>query len=144
MRGKGSAARVLTLLGGASAAGRTDLAAAVREMLASGGAPRRGLAVLISDLFDPAGWRPALDRLRAARYEVVVVQITARDEATSPLDGDVVLEDAETGEIREVNVTPARRRGYADRYAALLRGVAATCRERQIPCFQISSGHPLR
>ena len=143
MRGKGSAARVLGLLGQADARGRTNLAAAVRDALASGSAPRRGLAVVISDLYDPAGWRPALDRLRAARHEVVVVQITATDEALSALiDGEAVLEDAETTEICEVELTPATRRAYADRHALLLREVAGTCRERAIPCFQIPSDTP--
>jgi uncharacterized protein (DUF58 family) len=139
MRGRGSAARVLELLERATADGPTDLAASVRDMLAAGGATRRALAVLISDLFDPIGWRPVLDRLRVARTEVVVVQITAAGDAVVPFDGDVVLEDAETGELRALTMTPAARRADAERYEALLRGIAGTCRERGIPCFQIPS-----
>ncbi len=137
MRGKGSAARVLDLLGRADAVGRTDLEASVREVLRTASATRRGLAVLISDFFDPAGSLRALDRLRAARAEVVVIQITAPDDASVPPDGDVVLEDAETGELRELTITPASRKAYAERYTSLLRGISGACRERGIPCFQI-------
>jgi uncharacterized protein (DUF58 family) len=142
MRGQGSTARVLDLLERANAVGRTDLGMAVREVLAAASATRRGFTVLVSDLFDPAGSVRALDRLRVARHEVVVVQITAADDAAVPLDGDVVLEDAETGELREVTITPATRKAHAERYASLLRGIAGACRERGVACFQIASTVP--
>jgi uncharacterized protein (DUF58 family) len=141
-RGRGAALRVLDLLGGVTPDGRTDLAAALREIGSAPGAPRRGLTVLISDLFDTAGWRPALDRLRFARQEIVLVQITAEEDGQSTLDGEVTLEDVETGELRELLVTPAVRRAHAERYATWLRGVASTCRERGIPCFQIACDVP--
>jgi uncharacterized protein (DUF58 family) len=141
-RGRGGALRLLDLLGRVGAAGRTDLAAAVREVLAAAGTPRRALTVLVSDFFDAAGWRPVLDRLRFARHEVVVVQVTAAEDAQTTLDGEVTVEDVETGEARELLVTAAARRAYAERYAAWLRGVAATCRERGILCFQIGSDVP--
>jgi hypothetical protein len=139
-----SAMRLLELLGGTAAGGRTDLAAAAREVLAAVGSRRRGLAVLISDLFDPGGWLPALDRLRAAHCEAVVVQITDAADGVAPHmdDGDVVVEDVETGETRELSVTAATRAAHAERYAATLRGITGACRERGVPCFQIAAAVP--
>ena len=75
---------------------------------------------------DPAGFRQALDRLRFARHEVVVVHVTSPDDAQPALDGEVTIEDVDSGETRDLLVTP----------------VAGTCRERGILCFQIGSDVP--
>jgi uncharacterized protein (DUF58 family) len=142
MRGKGSVARILDLLERATAAGRTDLGAAIRDVLAARATPRRGKTVLLSDLFDSRGWFSAVERLRVARQDVVVVQITATEDATVAVDGDFLLEDVETGERRALTIGAGSRKAAAERYAALLRGVACICRERGIPCFQIASSVP--
>ncbi|MES1205215.1 MAG: DUF58 domain-containing protein [Pseudomonadota bacterium] len=141
-RGKGSVKRVLSLLDRAAGAGATNLSAAVRDVLAAGSGRRRSLTVLLSDLFDPGGWLPAVDRLRAARHEVVVVQITAAADAHLTETGDIVVEDAETGEQRELAITAAVCAAHAARHAALLRGVSGACRERGVSCFQIASEVP--
>lgn len=141
-RGKAVVTRLLGLLGAAQAGGRTNLAAAAREVHARSRSVTRGVAVLISDLLDPAGCLPVLNRLRAARQEAVVVQVTAADDARTPEDGDLLLQDVETGELRELTLTPAVRREHAERYRGLMRAVAGICRQRGIPCFQIASHVP--
>ena len=57
-------------------------------------------------------------------------------------DGDLLVQDVETGEVREVTINPAFRRAHGERYEALLRGVAGLCRKRGIPCFQIPAQVP--
>lgn len=141
-RGKSATTRMLQLLENARAQGKTALCSAVRQVHAGGVPPRRGLTVLISDLLDPAGCVPALNALRAARQQIVVVQVTATDDATVPFDGELLLQDVETGEVREVEITARTRRAYSERYESLLRGIAGLCRERAIPCFQIGSHVP--
>ena len=101
---------------------------------------RRGLVVLISDFYDPAGYREALDLLRYARFETVVIQISAPEEARPALRGDVTVRDVETGEERDLTVSPARaRRRTSAGTRALVRGLEGFCRERAIPCFPMSS-----
>ncbi|MEO8212556.1 MAG: DUF58 domain-containing protein [Myxococcales bacterium] len=138
--GRSMATRIFRMLEDARAVGRTDLTRATREVHArSEGAGTRRLAVLISDMLDPAGSLPVLDALRAARQEVVLVQVTAEADAVLPVDGEVVLQDVETGETRKLTVTEAVRRTQGERYEALLRGVAGVCRKRGVSCFQIPS-----
>lgn len=140
-RGRAGALRALELFDTATAGGRTDLGASLRDVLAASGARRRGLVVIISDFFDPAGWRPALDRVRFARWDAIAVQISSAEDALPAPDddapGEVLIEDAETGDARRLWVTPAFRRAYGERYTALKRGLAAACRERQIPLFDV-------
>ncbi len=60
--------------------GRVGLAAAVRGFLARRRRRRRGLAIVISDFYDPAGHRAALDLLRHHRLEIVAIQVSAPQE----------------------------------------------------------------
>jgi uncharacterized protein (DUF58 family) len=138
-RGKSRILPLLRFLGGVEARGRTSLATAVHGFLARRARQRRGLVVLVSDFYDPAGYREALDLLRFARLEIVVIQIAAPDEAHPALRGDVTVTDAETGEARDVTISPSALAAYERRHAALLRGLEAFCRERAVPCFTVTS-----
>ena len=69
--------------------------------------------------------------------------MSAPEELRPALRGDVELRDVETGEARELTVSPGRaRRRTARRHAALLRGLEGYCRERGIPCFTVVSDQP--
>ena len=140
-RGKGHILPMLRFLDGVAAQGRTSLADAVRGFLARR-RQRRGLVILLSDFYDPAGYREALDLLRYHRYEIVVIQISAADEARPVLRGDVTVRDIETGEERELTISPAALEACARRHGALVRGLEGFCRERAIPCFPVISDAP--
>jgi uncharacterized protein (DUF58 family) len=141
-RGKAHILPMLRFLGGVQAGGRTQLASAVRAFVSRHRRHRRGLVILISDFYDPAGYREALDLLRYDRFEIVVVQISAPDEARPSLRGDVTVQDVETGEERELTISPAALEAYTQRHAALVRGLEGFCRERGIPCFAVTSDLP--
>jgi uncharacterized protein (DUF58 family) len=141
VRGKGQIHPLLALLSDLTPAGRTDLGAAVTGLVQRH--RRRGVVVLISDFYDPVGFERGLDRLRYGRFEPVVVQITGPDEAAPALRGDLTVIDVETGEERPITITPAVAAAYRQRYEARLRGLGRFCRERAVPCFQVTSQHPL-
>jgi uncharacterized protein (DUF58 family) len=140
-RGKGAILPILRFLNGVQPGGRAGLAASVRAFLARR-RRRRGLAILISDFYDPAGHRAALDLLRHHRLEVVAIQVSAPQELAPDLRGDVELRDIETGEIRELTVSPAVVAAYQRRHQTLLRELEGYCRERAIPCFTVVSDQP--
>jgi len=141
-RGKARILPWLRFLENLQAAGRTALAPAVRDFLRRHRGRRRGLVILISDFYDPGGYREALDLLRYNHFETVVIQISAPEEVRPTLRGDVTIRDVETGEERELTVSPALLEEYRRRHAALLRGLEGYCRERGIPCFPILSDVP--
>jgi uncharacterized protein (DUF58 family) len=138
-RGKGAILPILRFLEGVRADGRTGLAAAVRGFLGRRRRRRRGLAIVISDFYDPAGHRAALDLLRHHRLEVVAIQVSAPQEVAPDLHGDVELRDVETGESRELTVSPSVLAAYRRRHQMLLRELEGYCRERAIPCFTVVS-----
>jgi uncharacterized protein (DUF58 family) len=138
-RGKAHILPMLRFLDGIQATGRTGLAAAVRGFLARHRRHRRGLVILISDFYDPAGYREALDLLRYSRFEIICIQISAADEVRPTLRGDVTVRDVETGEERELTISPAALEAYVQRHGELVRGLQGFCRERAIPCFSVTS-----
>jgi len=145
-RGKARILPILGLLDGVRATGTTPLAAGVRDILARRRGRQRGLAIVISDFYDAAGFRRAVDLLRHHRLEVVAIQISAPEELhperVTALRGDVRLRDAETGEIRELTISAGVLAEVRRRHEALVRGLEGFCRERGIPCFPVVSDQP--
>lgn len=80
------------------------------------GRRRRGLAVVISDFFDPHGIRAALDTVRYRRQDVLAVHVLSPEDIVPPLNGEVTLVDAETREDRDVTVTPALLSAYQQEF----------------------------
>ncbi len=88
-------------------AGATDMAGAVEHFLNQRRPP--GVAFVLSDFLVPsAHYKVAFSHLLAARYEVKVIQVLGTREAAGSLGpGAYRLRDCETGDIREVTITPA-------------------------------------
>src|SRR3954470_6140351 len=141
-RGKGAILPILRFLERVQPNGRVGLAAAVRAFLSRRRRRRRGLAIVVSDFYDPAGHRAALDLLRHHKLEVVAIQVSAPQEVAPQLHGDVELRDVETGESRELTISPSVLAAYRRRHQALLRDLEGYCRERAMPCFTVTSDQP--
>jgi uncharacterized protein (DUF58 family) len=142
-RGKNRILGILRLFEEVTASGREPLSAALRAHLGRRASRRGGVGVLISDFYDPAGARAALDLLRANRLMPIAIQVTAPDELSPALRGDVRVRDVETGEAHDLTISPAAVTAYLQRLAALRRALEGHCRERGIPCFAVTSDQPL-
>lgn len=141
LRGKDRVHRLLGFLDGVSAAGTTDLNAALRRY-AELGQPH-GIAIIVSDLLSPSGVRSGLERLRADRLEVVVLQVLAPQELAPPAAGDVELVDRETGEIVEVTLTDAVVREYQRRLSVWTDQTERACADLGIAFYQTSTAMPI-
>ena len=127
VRGKDQILSVLRFLEGLKCRGeKTDLRRAVGEFVSR--APRTGLAIVISDLFDQDGFRDGIDRLRYAKFEPHVIQIHTNQEADPKLLGDVQLVDCETGTEKKVTVTERKLRQYKELFSAFVQDVETYCR----------------
>src|SRR5206468_8777817 len=95
--------------------GPTDLVAAARHAAAQ--LSGRGVVILISDLLDPAADR-VIRELASTRSELIVLHVLSPQELDPPLEGDLRLVDAETGEGVDVTADLATIDAYRDRLAA--------------------------
>lgn len=132
-RGKGRIFKVFEFLSELSAGGTTDLGDAMKTFVAQH--KRRGLAVLISDLYDPAGFERGINTLRFNKFEPFVLHVVDQKEARPELKGDVRLYDCETGEEREVTVTDALLDDMARAFHDYQRSIERFCTSRQVPYF---------
>lgn len=133
VRGRGQIFKLLASLASLSPSGETDLRAAVGSFVHR--APRRGLAVVLSDFYDPRGYAGALDLLRYHRFEPAVIHLVDERDLRPAALGDIELVDCETGERREVTVTPRLAAAFAREHRAFCDGLAAFCADRGLPCL---------
>lgn len=123
-RGKQSAFGVFDWLSTVQPSGQTQLADSLRDF--SLRTSRPGLAIVISDFFDP-DYQKGLSALISRKFELTVLQVLDEDEANPPLVGDLMLVDSETNERREVTITQSLLRRYRQRLAEHCGGTEAFC-----------------
>lgn len=127
MRGKDNVLALLKFLDQLKPGGqKTDLAAVASEF--GRRAPRTGMALILSDLFDQSGFRNGIDRLRHQRFDPHVIQIHTQEEAHPTLLGDVEFEDVESHELRKVTVTEGKLEEYKTLFAHFNEDVQRYCR----------------
>ena len=124
-RGRTQILRLFGFLDGLSCAGATDLAAAMHRFTAL--FPHRGLAVIVSDLFDPTGWRPAVEELARQKYQVLVIHVLDDDELEPRVQGEVALMDAEGSRERRLFVDAELARRFQEELALYFRDIESTC-----------------
>jgi uncharacterized protein (DUF58 family) len=73
---------------------------------------RRGMAVIISDFLGPITWMRPL-RAIAARHEMLAIEILDPRDVELPDIGDVVLQDAESGAVREFTIDAQLQNDFA-------------------------------
>lgn len=132
-RGKGRIFKVFNFLRALEPGGTTDLRESIKTFVAQH--KRRGLAVLISDFYDPAGFEGGINLLRYNKFEPYVLHVVDRTEAQSGLRGDVRLYDCETGEDREVTITPKLLERMGQAHQEYLTDIEQFCVRNQVPYF---------
>jgi len=141
----------------------TDLNGALEFLLRV--TPHKAIAVVISDFIGSPAANPArragkprpqmmlLESLAQAsftmlrqanrRHDLVAVQITDRYELELPALGRLVLNDAETGELVEVNTGDARKRAsFAERQTRARADLARLFRSAGIDAIQLRTDQP--
>lgn len=103
---------------------------------------RRGLAIVISDLFDPAGYRHGMDLLRHHKYEPHMVQLHDPAEAEPGLLGDVELFDVESEEIRKLTITEKNLTRYREVFQDFLASIRTYASTYGIGCTVTTTDIP--
>jgi len=141
VRGKKSALELFRNLGQLQAGGSADFNQALRRGALQ--ARHAGLAVILSDFLDPAGYEDGLRALIGRRFQVSAVQILAPDELTPTAYGDLRLIDSETGGQQEVTFGKYRLKAYQQTVESFCQRLREYCRGRGIGFFRASSDTPV-
>jgi uncharacterized protein (DUF58 family) len=140
-RGRNQVVGLLNFLTAVVPTGPTRLNEALADYAARAREP--GLAVVISDLLDPHGFEAGIRTLLERRYDVHLVHLLDPDEVTPELAGDMRLEDAETGEVRDITVDAETIRGYRERLSQFLQRVEGFCRSHEIGYHRVVTDTPV-
>ena len=140
-RGRNQVPSLLDFLGRVEPSGSTSL----NEGLANYAARSRqaGLAVVISDLLDPAGYESGIRALLERRFDVHLVHVVSPEEMNPELAGDLRLVDSETGEMRELSMDGDAVRAYRERLRQFLERAETFCRTKEIGYHRIVSDAPI-
>jgi uncharacterized protein (DUF58 family) len=141
VRGKKSAIPFFRNLTALTAGGSANLNEALRRGALE--ARQAGVAVVLSDFLDPAGYEPGLTALVGRGFQVDLVQILAPEEINPITFGDLRLVDSETGGMQEVTFGRYRLKSYQQTVQNFLQRLREYCQGRGINFFTASSKTPL-
>jgi uncharacterized protein (DUF58 family) len=140
-RGRAQFLPLLDFAGRIRAGGRTGLSEGLSAYALR--SREAGVAVLISDLLDPAGYERGLKALLERRFDVHVIHVLAREEMDPALAGDLRLTDAETGEVRDLTMDGQALGGYRQRLAEFLGRAESFCRANEIAYHRVLTDTPV-
>jgi len=137
VRGRKSALQFFQNINQLSAGG----SASFNETLRRGAlqARRAGLAVVLSDFLDPAGYDPGLTALVGRGFQISAVQILAPEELNPSTYGDLRLIDSETGAQQEVTFGKYRLNAYRQTVENFCQTLREYCQKRGINFFRAGS-----
>src|SRR5436309_4333066 len=142
VRGKKSAMQFFQNLTALTAGGAANLNEALRRGALE--ARQAGVAVVLSDFLDPAGYDTGLTALVGRGFQVDIVQILAPEELSPTTYGDLRLVDSETGAMQEVTFGRYRMKTYQQAVQNFLQRLREYCQGRGINFFTVSSNMDLQ
>ena len=102
-------------------------------------ARQAGVAVVLSDFLDPAGYETGLTSLIARGFHVNAVQILAPEDLNPETFGDLRLIDSETGGMQEVTFGKYRLKQYQQTVQNYCQRLREFCQGRGINFFSVAS-----
>lgn len=102
----------------------------------------KGVAVLISDLLDPAGFDGCLRRLSQSGSDLYVIHVLSREELDPPISGDLRLIDSEAQTATEISVSRALLKRYRENLTRFLESARHACVRRNITYTPTANDEP--
>jgi uncharacterized protein (DUF58 family) len=137
VRGRKSALEFFQNLSKLTARGAVELNEALRRGAIA--ARQAGVAMVLSDFLDPAGYEAGLNALIGRGFHVNVIQILSPDELNPETYGDLRLVDAETGAMQEITFGKYRLKAYQQTVQNFCQRLREFCQGRGMSFFSVSS-----
>jgi uncharacterized protein (DUF58 family) len=139
-RGRKHILSLFNYLGNLSCSGETDLETSAQSFSLL--FPRHGLVVLLSDLFDPRGYRSGLEALLMKKFEVLVIHILDEDDTRLQPLGDASLCDVESERERRLFLDGDLVRRFHEEVQNYLGGIESYCQSREMDYLRTTTAVP--
>lgn len=133
--------RMLRFLEGLGPLGATDLGTSLARF--SSLKLRSGLAVVISDFFDPEGIDHVLHHLGTLRHRLFLVQVVKASDPDPALGGEVRLLDCETDDGIELAIDPKAIEHYKEAYQSFMEGLMQFTAHRRAAHLLLDADRPV-
>ncbi len=141
MRGKDRIFTLLSFLESIQPSHKTRMYEALRRYALTATHP--GVAVVISDFLVPqADYEEGLKALVYKNFDVNVIHVMSEEELHPTLSGELKLQDAETGETKEVTITDRMLERYQNRLADFCQNLGHFCAKNNITYLRASTDLP--
>jgi uncharacterized protein (DUF58 family) len=140
-RGRASLPAVLRELDAIVARGGTDLSASIDAAVQR--AERPGMLVVVSDFLDRGPFEQAITRAASAGHDLALVQVLSPDELDPPYEGDLALEDVETGAVVQVTIDARAIEAYLERLGGLVGTLRAVAKRHRAAYVRVATTEPL-
>jgi len=142
VRGRKSTMQFFQNLGALTAGGGANLNDALRRGALE--ARQAGVAIVLSDFLDPAGYEAGFTALVGRGFQVNAVQILAPDELNPATYGDLRLVDSESGGQQEVTFGRYRLKAYQRTVQNFVQRLREFCTTRGLNFFMAGSDTDLQ
>lgn len=139
-RGRGQIYKIFKFLNTIEPGGETSIKDAFKTFVSQN--KRRGVAVVLSDFYDPDGFVEGLNFLRYQKFEPIVMQLFDETELSPALRGDLQLVDCETGDVRDVTVTAGLMKRYRQAFDEFSTELEDFCVKRNLLYFRAPIQQP--
>ncbi|MEO7300166.1 MAG: DUF58 domain-containing protein [Verrucomicrobiota bacterium] len=102
-------------------------------------ARQTGMAIVLSDFLDPAGYESGLSALISRGFHVNAIQILAPEELSPNTFGDLRFVDSETGAMQEVTFGKYRLKNYQQTVENFCQRLREFCQSRGVSFFRVGS-----
>jgi len=100
-----------------------------------------GIAIVLSDFFDPTHVQ-GIKALLSRRFQVVLLHVLDEEEVHPTLTGDLRLVDSETGEAREVSISPHLLAQYDAQFQSFCGGLQTLANRYNMDYVRASTAVP--
>ncbi len=143
VRGRSRLPRLFRFLDGLDVDGApVNLNAAVESFVRN--RPHRGITVVISDLFDPAGFESAIDLLAIRGFQPYLLQVVDDAEADPTYSGSVTLVDIGRDRSRRTYLEEIDLLNYRKVFREFSMACRRYCAQRSIGIIQTRTGTPFQ
>lgn len=140
VRQKSHAPALFEYIAALKPSGRTEFSKTLRDY--SLRTRRPGLAILITDLLDPAGYIEGLQALIYRRFDVLLIQVLDETEMSPDFKGPFRLIDGETAEETELTVEPETVAAYQQRLSDYFQDVEDFCLSHDVEYLRTTTAIP--
>jgi len=141
LHGKGQIFQLFNFVDQLEVDGHTDMERSFKKYAVSVAQP--GVVIVVSDFLDPQGYEAGLKQLRYHRFETHLIHILSEAEINPDINGELSLEDSETGVVKEITVTDHVMAGYQQRLKSFCETFKNFCISQGMIYSQVSTNTPI-